>query len=361
MKTIILPYKKLDGVSIQEDKIKGGIEKFAKNLYEYSEHRIIPVEFTEEDQRARRVTDMVVKAALQYKADMVWANYDNAPLTTRLQAVLDIPVAWIVHNLGTSISKVNVVQFMPDFISNGGSIFMVSEYSHETWKNLSARINGPDVELPISGYIHSSCSNGTEYITSEKDYDLCSVGRCDKGKDPFAPNRKLEKLDTDLKSLVITTSYRIHKNKEYYDKNKHWNYDNFETKWDLRHSTVLDHIAKSKVFVSTCTGESWGITTFEALSHGVPVILLCDGKLQHASECIAAKDDHIVKLKKGCKPQEFLDAVEDLSKYDESKRREIFELTNQKHSKDKWLESVNKIIETTLEKYDGSGLNTLVD
>lgn len=359
-KTILMPYKKLGGVSITEDIIKGGIEKFAKSVYAFSDYNVIPLEFTEADQRSRKITDMVVEAVHNHKPDLVWVNYDNKPLTINLQKRINVPIAWVIHNLGTSIAKINIVKIIPEFLKNGGSIFMVSEYSHKTWDKLSRRINGPDVEIPCHGYIHSSCSSGNEFLVEDKDYDLISVGRCDKGKQPFAANHKLARLEqNNIKSLVITTKYRINKNKDYYEQNKHWNNGLFETKWDLSHEEVLSHIARSKVFVSTCFGESWGITAFEALSHGVPVILLSI-QGEHASECIAARSDHIIKVTNGCKPKVFLDAYNKLAAYDEDKRREIFEETNAKHSKEEWLKSVDHIVETTISNYNGNPeINTL--
>src|SRR5690554_6428743 len=102
-KTILMPYKKLDGVSITENIIKGGIEKFAKSIYELSDHNVIPLEFTEADQKSRKITDMVVEAVHNHKPDLVWVNYDTKPLTVNLQKRINVPIAWVVHNLGTSI------------------------------------------------------------------------------------------------------------------------------------------------------------------------------------------------------------------------------------------------------------------
>ena len=353
---IILPYKKLGGVSIHDSKIMGGMEKFGKMLFENIEG-IIPVEFTEEDQRKRLVTEKIIRAVKQNNADMVLNNYDNRTLTDNLQKHLSIPVAWICHNLGTSISKVALVQIMPDFVANGGSIFMVTRYQHKTWSSLSRRINGADIDITISGYINSSCCTGSEVLSKSKDHDIIVVSRYDRGKDPFSVNWKIDKLKKKtgiqpMNSTIVTSKYRIEKNKEYMEKNAHWETEpEYKILWNLDHSDVLDNIAKSKVLVSTLPEESFGITTLEALSHGVPVILFCKPDLTHASCEIPANEEHIVRLRKSCSPEEFLEAYNRLSNYSNEKSQEIYDQTQAKHSKEAWIESVKNIIDVTMSNY----------
>lgn len=353
---IILPYKKLGGVSIHDSKIMGGMEKFGKMLFENIEG-IIPVEFTEEDQRKRLVTEKIIRAVKQNNADMVLNNYDNRTLTDNLQKHLSIPVAWICHNLGTSISKVALVQIMPDFVANGGSIFMVTRYQHKTWSSLSRRINGADIDITISGYINSSCCTGSEVLSKSKDHDIIVVSRYDRGKDPFSVNWKIDKLKKKtgiqpMNSTIVTSKYRIEKNKEYMEKNAHWETEpEYKILWNLDHSDVLDNIAKSKVLVSTLPEESFGITTLEALSHGVPVILFCKPDLTHASCEIPANEEHIVRIRKSCSPEEFLEAYNRLSNYSNEKSQEIYDQTQAKHSKEAWIESVKNIIDVTMSNY----------
>lgn len=353
---IILPYKKLGGVSIHDSKIMGGMEKFGKMLFENIEG-IIPVEFTEEDQRKRLVTEKIIRAVKQNNADMVLNNYDNRTLTDNLQKHLSIPVAWICHNLGTSISKVALVQIMPDFVANGGSIFMVTRYQHKTWSSLSRRINGADIDITVSGYINSSCCTGSEVLSKSKDHDIIVVSRYDRGKDPFSVNWKIDKLKKKtgiqpMNSTIVTSKYRIEKNKEYMEKNAHWETEpEYKILWNLDHSDVLDNIAKSKVLVSTLPEESFGITTLEALSHGVPVILFCKPDLTHASCEIPANEEHIVRIRKSCSPEEFLEAYNRLSNYSNEKSQEIYDQTQAKHSKEAWIESVKNIIDVTMSNY----------
>lgn len=351
---ILLPYKRINNTSIDDDKVMGGIERFAQLIHKNISN-VIPVGFTEQDQKKRLVTDKVVHAAKYHQVDLIISNYDNATLNIRLQDKLDIPILWICHNLSTSISKVQIVQNIPKFIKNGGTLIMVSKYQHHTWTKLSKRINGDDVHLDVSGYISPSFCSATEPRYNKEDliHDAITVGRCDKNKDPFLLNKKV--LDLHIKSTVITSIYKSEKNSQYYEKNLEWEKkypDKFKTLWHLPHKEVLDNIAKSKVLVSTLPGESFGITALESLSCGVPVILLCDSNLTHASEEIAADNSHFIKLKKTCSQFEFFEAYETLAEYSEEKRKEIYDLTQEKHSLSSWKTRLEKYSDLAIERYN---------
>lgn len=350
---IILPYKRLENVSIDDEKIMGGIEKFAQMIYRNFDD-VIPVEFTEDDQRKRRVTDMVVHSLRANNADIVLSNYDNLPFTLRIQERADVPVAWFCHVLGNSIAKVNIVKTIPEFFERGGSLFMVSNYQFQTWKALANRICGTSDFLNVSGFIPSSCCSGNEpFIPTNKETDFIVVARCDRNKDPFSLNRKLQAMKSDygqeLESTIITSIYRSSKNQEYYDENQHWTSSSrFQVLWNLPHTEVMQKISRARVLVSTLPNESFGITALEALSCGVPVILFCNSKLEHASAEIPADDSHVIKLRNSCKPEELEYAFIQLGNYDTEKRQEIYRMTQEKHSFTNWKNTLTNHLHTAI-------------
>ena len=71
--------------------------------------------------------------------------------------------------------------------------------------------------------------------------------------------------DTDVSSLVITSSTQLKKDVPYYNRNKDWN----DVVWNEPYDRVIDSIAKCNTYFSTWNGETWGITAMEALSCGV--------------------------------------------------------------------------------------------
>lgn len=346
---ILLPYKQLGGASIHDETVMGGIERFGQLVYRNLDN-VIPIEYTEEDQKKRRVTDKIVRAARAHNVDVILSNYDNETATTRVQERIDVPIAWFCHNLGTSISKVKMVRVMPDFVRAGGSVFMVTRFQHDTWNSLSERINGPDVSLDVSGYIPSSCCSGQEpFYPTEKSHDTIVVARCDKGKDPFLLNRKVD--GTNVRSTVITSMYKNEKNTDYYEQNLHWTENQFQTLWNVPHSDVITHIARSRVLVSTLPEESFGITALEALSCGVPIILFCKPHMQHASSEIPAHDSHVIRLRKSCKQAEFVEAYQTLAEYSEQKLRDIYESTQVKHSVSAWTAQLTEHLQSTIDKF----------
>lgn len=357
---IILPFLIGEGShSIFSDRVGGGLERFARLLYD-NVRGIIPVEFTPEDQKKRRVTRIVTEAVRANGADLVLSNYIAPSLTTSLQKQIDVPIALLLHAHGFFMASVQFVRMSDQFVDAGGSIFMVSKNQQASWNKVARRILGQD--MPMSGFVSPSFSTGNGFITFTPPSftaDVCSIGRCDTTKTPFIVNEKLK--GTSLTTSVITTKYKNDvNNKAYLESNLHWD-GQFTTHWDLPHTDVLTKLASSRVFVSTCAEETWGITTFEALSHGVPTILLCKKGLEHASEDIAARSDHIIKLRKTCKQAEFVEAVTTLANYDEKKRKEIFNLTNWKHSKGNWLASIDRLIETSMANHTSRKVPTSLE
>ena len=122
---ILLPYKKFSDVSIYDEKIPGGLEKFAKLVYQNIPN-VIPIEFTEVEQKRRQVTNLVACAARREKVDVILSNYDNDPLSIKLQEQVDIPVFLIGHVLALTVFKLKVLSMIPKFKQNGGTLALVS-------------------------------------------------------------------------------------------------------------------------------------------------------------------------------------------------------------------------------------------
>ena len=181
---------------------------------------------------------------------------------------------------------------------------------------------------------------------SEKyEWDCSTVGRSDNEKHPFFIHKKLS--SSDKVSLVMTNDavYKSARMNQYVADNQDWDCPQC-TKRFLPHDEVLKNISKSKVFVSTWPDESWGITAMEALGCGVPLILMAGKTGEHCSECIPADKSHFIKLsRRSVTEKEFNDAVESLSAYSLEKRKEIYEETNKKHTKEKWVKQFTTMID----------------
>jgi glycosyltransferase involved in cell wall biosynthesis len=237
---------------------------------------------------------------------------------------------------------------MKSFLEKGGTLSMVSPWQYAGMDKLSKRIN----EIPLDlngGYINAAFCNGDEPVYEDLEYDITTIARMNRIKNPYM-NHKLSHPN-GYHSLILTTTSNLvtSENIHYYKINSHWQYPQ-ETIENLPHADVMEKLAHSKVYFSTCPAETWGITALEALARGLPVILATDSTDTHASECIPAKSEHLVKVRTNIRPVPFKESVDKLLKLSYNERMEISELTKQKHSKENWIRSLQNLFEQTIER-----------
>lgn len=348
---ILLPYYTRSDIKIDDKLVIGGLEKFAQLVYQnFSE--VIPVHFTDNDRKKRLVTSKIVAAAKSNNVDIIISNYENDTLTINPQKELDIPILWISHSCAGGIGRISQVKTMVDFIDNGGTVYMMSENQYNGMNKLSKRVNDGKPLILNGGYINSAFCNGDEKVADIIEQDAVTIGRMNREKNPFWIHKKLE--GSGKHSLVLTSYIKEFMNKdqeEYYEENKNWKYPQ-ETLVGLQHTQVLDKMSKSGCYVSTHPRESWGITALEALSYGLPTVLLTDSTGIHSSECIPASNEHIFKISTGTKKSDFVNLVDKLNKIGYSERVDISEKTKEKHSRESWKKSISNAIDKTIEIYN---------
>ena len=205
---------------------------------------------------------------------------------------------------------------------------------------MSKRLNQ---KIPlISGFINPSFCAGEKPEIQDVEYDCITIGRCYKGKDPFKLHRYLK--ESNLNGFVIT-SKTTYDDDAYFERNKHWN----NTIWNQPHDVVMNALGKSKTYFSTCNYETWGISALESLSHGIPIILNCDKKGEHASEYIPASPTHCKKI-----PNNDKDAVIDAIKSFDVDRKEVQDMTWEKHNLESWKSNFTNSVSKTIERFQGS-------
>lgn len=339
MTKILMPFRKIGGLSIHDSKTYGGLEKFCqliiKNVKDYDIH---VVEYEEEDVKARRKIDIIVEAVSRIKPDVILTNYIEPNMSYDLSCKVDCPIVMIIHSLGETIQYKN--RFIPfrRFTDAGNTIYMVSPHQKKTWERLSGNLNLPMFD--VDGFISPAFC---EYsIFNESEHDIITVGRTDRTKDPFFMERKFS--NSGLNYKIITSSAVMESNMDYYEK-----YKDVDCIRDLPHVKVMEMISKSKVYLSTCPSESWGIVQLEALSCGVPVLSVT--RYSSAISSISPVDWGYQEIKKGASLDEYMTAFSKLASLSIDDRKELARLTREKHSKEAWLKNFAEMIEGAIAKY----------
>lgn len=339
-----MPFLMNDANDLDSPRVSGGLERFSQFIYKYASAEVIPFYYNREDRKNRTVTPKLLAFIHNHKPDLVISNQDSGTITTNIQKVVDVPMLWISHTAAGGIFKIPQLDMMKEFVDNGGTLAMVSQWQYDGMNDLSKRVRSRELELN-GGLINSAFCTGDEQVSMQVDYDCVTIGRVDKEKDPFLLHKLAGK--SDLKSLVLTSAYDLLPvQQEYLDKNKHWE-GLRETKFNLKHAEVMDHLSRSGVYLSTCPRETWGITALEAFARGIPVILfrLAANKNKHASEDIAPGSEYFEAMTNKTE-KDFKLAVDKLLKVD---RMELSQKTKEKHSKENWIRTLDNLIDRSIE------------
>jgi glycosyltransferase involved in cell wall biosynthesis len=340
---ILTPYKVQNGVSIHSSVVSGGIEKFIKTTYELFDE-IIPIEITEDHRKKNKVKSVLMDAVRKEKPDMIFTNYDEEVYSTFFLK-MGIPVSMIVHvPLIRHIRYIQMLKNLKNFTDNGGHLYFVSKNQYEYLSQMSHRLYGHKIEN-VKGFINPAYTEDTFLPSEDIEYDAITVGRSEALKNPFWIHKKLK--NTNKKSLVVTNSgsfLRNDKHDKYYFDNLDWK-EPQETKRDMQHKDVIKHIAKSVCYISTCPDESWGISALEALSCGVPLIIVTNKSDKHSSTEIAANSKHYKLVRSNIKQDDIIKVIDEFSKLTYQDRMEISRQTKEKHTKNNFVGQIRKIFD----------------
>ena len=336
---ILLPFQDPYNRPLTYPIISGGTEMFMKSIKENFDTVVYQFPYEQitwkKQSDKKEIAENIVHLAEAYKVDVIVSNFAQAVFNNQHLIKSNIPIMFVEHciySMATPIYRWN------QGIDRGHSMFFVSKWQERKYKEMAERTN--QRVLPISGYINPSyCKVKPKMV--EQEYDCGTIGRCDNGKAPF----KLKSMTKgrDIKSLVITSKTQVESDIKYYERNKNWD----DVVWDKPYKEVMENISKCKTYFSSWPGETWGITAMEALSCGIPIILNSDKNGDHASEIIPADKSHYVKI-----PKDDKDAlVKAIKSFENVNRKEIQEMTGEKHNRKKWKSDFANAIDKTIEKF----------
>jgi len=349
MKILLVFRIQADTFDFQSKVIFGGIEKFAKQIYDLFPGQVEICQITKSDRKNRNSVRKIKNAIAQHSPDLAIIN-DPSGTFFKPFIELGVPLISIIHEpLVRDIRFLNLGPRLNEFMDQGVHVYFVSEVQHEFHSKMSKRINDVDIHTP-TGYIHSSYISNDFVVSKEHDYDVGTIGRMDPMKNPFFIHNKAK--GTGMKSLVISGKVKAsdfkpgHPIEGYQNKNLDWK-EPQTTMLGLPHNEVLMNMSKCKTFVSTCADESWGITSLEALGAGIPIMLVINEKSgsNHASEIIPAAPGHYMKISRKISNDDFKDVAMKLGNIIYDQRVEIAEMTKEKHSEEKYRQTWQNMLD----------------
>ena len=108
----------------------------------------------------------------------------------------------------------------------------------------------------------------------------------------------------------------------------------------------MKNLAKFKTYFVTYWDEACPITALESLSYGIPII--CNAKNNyHASNFFPMKDSHYKNISLNSKEE----LIEAIHSFDGIDRKEIQDMTWEKHSHKNWKDNFSNAIDKTIEKF----------
>ena len=343
---ILLPFQDPYNNPLTHPVVSGGTEMFCKAINDNFDTEVhqVPIESVDYSLKQKnQIAKDIINHAEEINADVIVSNFAQAIYCGSEIIKSHIPIMIVEHcvyPMASCIGRWN------NALDNGHSIFLVSKWQEKKYKIMSKRTNQRVLQ---TGLINPSyCKIKKELV--EPTFDCGTIGRCDSGKNPFKLKHMIK--NTDISSLVITSKTQLDKDLPYYNKNKDWD----DVIWNEPYDKVMESISKCKTYFSTWNAETWGITAMEALSCGVPVILNCDNDGDHASEIIPASPNHYIKI-----PNNDKDAlIKAINSFDVD-RKEVQEMTWEKHSLESWNKHFSNCIDKTIEKFKNSRKATLND
>jgi hypothetical protein len=344
---ILLPYVAKFGPSssiYNENTVIGGLELFCKLIYQNIPN-VIPVEIYPEDQKKRLGTKKIVNAILTHKPDIVLSNWNSATMTTNIWKHVNIPVFWINHVTAGSIAVMSHMAIMDEYEKRQPYMGFVSNVQIQSYRDRLIK-HFPTCKLEQTVLVRPSfCGNATICTDVDREYDMCTIGRMCRGKDPFFLAKMME--GTESKNVIYSTkNIAVEKDEEYFKKNE--KYHHLIT-YDLDHKEIMKQLNLFRAYVSTCPTESWGITALESLEHGLPLLIKAR-KGVHASTEIATSPEHYRLITGKTKTDEIMTY---LGEFDQLDRQKIIQETRTVHSLENWKTDLIHNLQTAMKTYKG--------
>ena len=303
--------------------------------------------------RKKIITDILIKIK-KFKPDIILSNaYYQRGFYNELQKI-NIPIIYMCHAAPGFLSDLMSANKLSDF-SERHSICAMSEYHAQNIKQFYNRKRKNwnfEKEINVDSVVFSSYSNKEKVLNS--DGVIRHVSAANKDKQTFLVHDFLNK--TDFKTEVYTTLNHMTKDNETLNTYVEKAFKNFNTSnrlicLDIEHKIIMENIGKSACcFVGLAYYDSFTITSLEALSRGVPIIVKGIKKLHPAKEMVEPKYQKYVHIYENKK--DFIDKVKEFSNITMEERKQIANSCYRITSKNMYGNKLEKALNNAILKFN---------
>ena len=330
----------------------GDIHKFIENIDYYLDKKLTK---EEEKEHRKNIIKKLIFSITKDKPDVILINMYFKNWLFKELVKLDIPILYLCHNRPGGISDVSANSKLHNFLQYGHSMSCVCEYHKEKLIFYYSRPNDPNMFDIIPDHVLPSSYCEREKIVSAKNI-VRHISRASKLKSTFLLHDVLS--ETDIPSEVITQTDgamdswgKIKDENLIYVKNNLDKYNEYPRKTyvNIEHNKTMELIKDSGcMFVGLAPYDTFTITSLEALSRGIPLIV--KGKDVHPAQEMVTDDYkkyvHIFKDK-----NDFIEKVKEFNLLSLEKRQNIANSCYSKMSKEKYFKKLEFILESTIVKY----------
>lgn len=210
---------------------------------------------------------------------------------------LGVPYLFIEHSMDSSINKryheEHFGEVIPKAREQGSKFYSVSQYAKE---NIERRVREQQLSknFEFDGYL--KLQYPTDELLAIKVCDgngsAITIGRCDANKNPAAAISFLGNR-MPLKIYAVKSDDNP-KEQSYFEKKLKQHSSSSILRINHNREEMLQDLAVSSIYISTSPNESAGITAFEALCLGIPVVLMTN-KPNHASLMFAPNEADYIR------------------------------------------------------------------
>ena len=330
----------------------GDIHKFIENIDYYLDKKLTK---EEEKEHRKNIIKKLIFSITKDKPDVILINMYFKNWLFKELVKLDIPILYLCHNRPGGISDVSANSKLHNFLQYGHSMSCVCEYHKEKLIFYYSRPNDPNMFDIIPDHVLPSSYCEREKIVPAKNI-VRHISRASKLKSTFLLHDVLS--ETDIPSEVITQTDgamdswgKIKDENLIYVKNNLDKYNEYPRKTyvNIEHNKTMELIKDSGcMFVGLAPYDTFTITSLEALSRGIPLIV--KGKDVHPAQEMVTDDYkkyvHIFKDK-----NDFIEKVKEFNLLSLEKRQNIANSCYSKMSKEKYFKKLEFILESTIVKY----------